>query len=119
MFQEAWPASYRPGLRPTRGSGLGGVVERFAVGVAGAAAGVEAEDEQPATQASPIANGATATKAPSAPRRRTDDSDFTGKLRFWVKRAAGETEWPRATTCTSAAAIRNGSHRSGARYSAV
>jgi hypothetical protein len=60
------------------------MVERFIVGEAGATAGVDADGEQPATQDSPIASGAEVIRvaALSAPRRRTNDSGFTGELRF-------------------------------------
>src|SRR5438876_8237653 len=39
MFQAAWPASQRPGARPTRGSGLGAVVETIGVTGGGITAG--------------------------------------------------------------------------------
>jgi hypothetical protein len=52
------------------------------MGVAVAGAGVDADDEQPTTQDSPIASGAVRTRALSAPGRRTNDSDFTGELRL-------------------------------------
>src|SRR5579862_2899248 len=29
MFHSAWPASYRPALRPTRGSGIGAIADRL------------------------------------------------------------------------------------------
>ncbi len=52
-FQAASPASAIPAWRPTRGSGLGAVVDElpFGVGVS-----VEVEWEQPATVASAAAN---------------------------------------------------------------
>jgi hypothetical protein len=60
------------------------VVERFIVGEAGATAGVGVDGEQPATQDNPIASGAEVNRAAalSAPRRRINDADFTGELRF-------------------------------------
>src|SRR6516225_549110 len=39
MFQAACPASHRPGLRPTRGSGLGAVIETMGVTGGGITAG--------------------------------------------------------------------------------
>src|SRR5258706_8245129 len=39
MFQAAWPASQRPGARPTRGSGFGAVIETIGVTGAGITAG--------------------------------------------------------------------------------
>src|SRR5829696_5378004 len=39
MFQAAWAASHRPGARPTRGSGAGGVVDTIGVTGAGMIAG--------------------------------------------------------------------------------
>src|SRR5215475_3440220 len=39
MFQAAWPASQRPGARPTRGSGFGGVIETIGVTGGGITAG--------------------------------------------------------------------------------
>src|SRR5688572_15216365 len=39
MFQAAWPASQRPGARPTRGSGFGGVAETIGVTGGGITAG--------------------------------------------------------------------------------
>src|SRR5499427_6377869 len=39
MFQAAWPASQRPALRPTRGSGEGAVADTIGVTGAGITAG--------------------------------------------------------------------------------
>src|SRR5215470_17557472 len=39
MFQAAWPASQRPGGRPTRGSGFGAVIETIGVTGVGITAG--------------------------------------------------------------------------------
>src|SRR3954469_20050534 len=42
-FQMAWPASASPGLSPTRGSGLGGVVDMLAAGAGAPPASLEPE----------------------------------------------------------------------------
>ena len=39
MFQAAWPASQRPGARPTRGSGFGAIIETIGVTGGGITAG--------------------------------------------------------------------------------
>jgi hypothetical protein len=80
MFQEASAASRRPGRSPTRGSGLGGVVERFAMGSGAAAVVADVVGVHAESQDSPIAKGAEVIRATalSEPRRRTDESDFTG-----------------------------------------
>jgi hypothetical protein len=58
-FHAAVPALNQPALRPTRGSGLGAVVDMFAGDGAPACVGVPVDDAvQPASATSASANGA-------------------------------------------------------------
>src|SRR4030095_14864471 len=63
MFQAACPASHRPAVRPTRGSGLGGIIETIGVTGGGITAG---------------GGGGGVARAPALPRFPRSPFGFTG-----------------------------------------
>jgi hypothetical protein len=59
MFQAACPASQRPAARPTRGSGLGAVVETIGVTAQASPQAAEAEEFGRAAGVAPVATTCT------------------------------------------------------------